>query len=303
VGLAEALGLVPVIKRVELREPWRTLSPYFRAGLAHAFVERLTGPWPELLIASGRLSVPASLFVKAQSRRAGQACFTIQIQNPVIASRNFDVVIAPSHDALAGPNVISTLGSLHRIAPEKLLEGARDLSVRVTGLAPPYIGILIGGTSGAFRLGSEQILNLAGQLKAVAGSAHARLLITPSRRTGKHNLAVLRKALSDVQAFVWNEEGANPYFGILGLSDGLVVTADSVNMITEACATGKPVYIFDLPGGSAKSSRFHETLIARGHARKFTVPLEPYAPRPLREMERVAAEIKRRLAEEELHVA
>lgn len=303
VGLAEALGLVPIVKRVKLREPWRFLSPYMRGGLAHAFAERLTGPWPELLIASGRLSVPASVFVKAQSRRAGQACFTIQIQDPVISSRHFDLVIAPLHDALGGPNVISTLGSLHRIEPEKLREGAKDLAVRITGLEPPYIGVLIGGTSAAYRLGNEQIVQLATQLKALARGAQVRLLVTPSRRTGKHNLAVLREALSDAPAFVWNEEGANPYFGILGLSDALVVTADSVNMITEACATGKPVYIFDLPGGSAKSSRFQETLRARGHAREFTVPLEPYAPQPLREMERVADEIKRILAEQSLVVA
>jgi mitochondrial fission protein ELM1 len=303
VGLAEALGIMPVIKRVTLREPWRLLSPYLRAGLAHAVAERLTRPWPELVIASGRLSVPASLFVKAQSRRAGQPCFTIQIQDPVIASRHFDLVIAPLHDSLTGPNVISTLGSLHRIVPEKLSEGAKDLSARITGLAPPYIGVLIGGTSAAYRLGNEQILALARQLKALAGTAHARLLVTPSRRTGKHNLAILREALSDTPAFIWNEDDANPYFGILGLSDALVVTADSVNMITEACATGKPVYIFDIPGGSAKSSRFRETLLARGHARKFTAPLEPYAPQPLREMERVAAEIKRRLAEPKLRIS
>lgn len=79
VGLAEALGLVPAVKRVSLRQPWRSLAPYLRAGLACAFKEPLAPPWPELLIASGRLSVPASLHVKAQTTRAGKACFTIQI--------------------------------------------------------------------------------------------------------------------------------------------------------------------------------------------------------------------------------
>jgi mitochondrial fission protein ELM1 len=296
VGLAEALGLVPAVKRVSLRQPWRSFSPYLRAGLACAFKEPFAPPWPELLIASGRLSVAASLHVKAQATRAGKACFTIQIQDPVISPRHFDLVVTPLHDGLEGANVISTLGALHRVAPEKLVQGAADLRARVAGLEGPYIGVLIGGANGAYRLGREEILNLAAQLRTIAQTAKASLLVTPSRRTGEANIALLRQALNGAPAFVWDGEGANPYFGILGLSRALVVTADSVNMITEACASGKPVYIFDLPGGgSAKSSRFHTAIIAGNHARKFAVPLEPYAVQPLREMQRVAAEIEHRL--------
>jgi mitochondrial fission protein ELM1 len=32
VGLAEALGFTPTVKRVRLRSPWRQLTPYFRIG-------------------------------------------------------------------------------------------------------------------------------------------------------------------------------------------------------------------------------------------------------------------------------
>lgn len=295
IGLAEALGLAPTVKRVRLREPWRLLSPYLRVGLARAFEEPLVPPWPDLLIASGRLSVAASLYARAQSARAGKPCFTIQIQDPVISPRHFDIVVAPLHDALDGPNIISTLGSLHGIAPEKIEQGARILAAQISGLAPPYIGVLIGGANGAYRLGREQILDLAQQLKALAENTKASLLVTPSRRTGKDNVALLRELLKDTEAFVWDGQGENPYFGILGMSQTLIVTADSVNMITEACASGKPVYIFDLPGGSPKASRFHRAVIAGDHARKFTVPLEPYSVAPLHEMERVAAEIERRL--------
>lgn len=298
VGLAEALGLVPVIKRISLREPWRFLSPYLRVGLAHAFEEPLDPPWPDLLIASGRLSIPASLHVKAQSRRAGKDCFTVQIQDPVISPKHFDLVIAPMHDDLRGSNVITTLGALHRVAPGKLLTGAQELTSRVSSLPAPYIGVLIGGANGAYRLGGEQIVDLAAQLRALAEATRASLLVTPSRRTGDANVRLLREALKGASAFVWDGEGANPYFGILGLSQALVVTADSVNMITEACATGKPVYVFDLPGGSEKSTRFRSKLIAMDHARKFNVPLEAYSVRPLHEMERVAAEILRRLDEQ-----
>jgi mitochondrial fission protein ELM1 len=303
VGLAEALGLVPIIKRISLREPWRFLSPYLRLGLACAFKEPIEPPWPDLLIASGRMSVPASLYVKAQAGRAGKACFTIQIQDPVISPAHFDLVVAPLHDVLRDANVISTLGALHRVAPEKLGQGAKELAARISGLEGPYVGVLIGGANGAYVLGGEQILELAAQLRALAETTRASLLVTPSRRTGETNITLLREALQGAPAFVWDGQGANPYFGILGLSQALVVTADSVNMITEACASGKPVYIFDLPGGgSAKSSRFLSAMIAGNHARKFAVPPEPYPVQPLREMERVADEIKRRLEQRHARV-
>ena len=92
---------------------------------------------------------------------------------------------------------------------------------------------------------------------------NASLLVTSSRRTGKENTDALKSALTGAPAFVWDGEGENPYFGILGLCDYLVVTADSVNMISEACASGRPVYIYDLPGGSRKSARFRAALLEK----------------------------------------
>src|SRR3546814_3642619 len=35
---------------------------------------------------------------------------------------------------------------------------------------------------------------------------------------------------------------SNPNFGILGLADHVIVTGDSVNMVSEAASTGKPVH-------------------------------------------------------------
>ena len=42
---------------------------------------------------------------------------------------------------------------------------------------------------------------------------------------------------------------ANPFHGYLALADEIIVTADSVSMMTEACATGKPTYLFDIEEG------------------------------------------------------
>lgn len=301
VGLAEALGLSPVVKRVVLRTPWRQLSPYFRLGHARAFAaegDTLAPPWPDLLIASGRLSVAASLFVREQSRRSGHRTITVQVQDPVISPSHFDLVIAPRHDRLTGKNVISTLGALHRITPAKLAEHAEKLAAHLKEMPRPYIGVLLGGSNGAYRFGEQEMAALAASLVSVVKASGGSLLITPSRRTGERNMAVLASVLGDIPAFIWNGEGENPYFGILGLADQIVVTGDSINMVSEAIATGEPVHVFELPGGSDKFNRFHAAMRERGLTHTFAGHLEPHAPgAPADDMERAADAVRRVAAE------
>jgi len=271
-GLAKALGVEPTIKRVSLRAPWRQLSPYLQLGLKYAFAGRtdpIAPPWPDMLIASGRYSVPASLYVRRASQDAGKTTLTIQIQDPRIDAKSFDFVVAPAHDGVEGPNVITTLGALHGITPELLREGAVSFAPRVANLRPPYLGVLIGGPNRAYRFSAKDMEQMTAEIKQFARRFGLSMLITPSRRTGNENLAVLKRCLADEPAFVWDMEEPNPYFGILGLSDFLIVTPDSINMVTEACAAGKPVFVYDLPGGSPKFARFHQAMRQHGYARKF----------------------------------
>jgi len=294
-GLAEALGLDPVVKRVRLRTPWRQLTPYFRMGGHLQFAgssDALAPPWPNLLIATGRHSIVASLWVKKWSR--GRT-WTVQLQNPAIALKHFDLVIAPEHDRLHGENVISTRGALHRVTPKLLRGGAERLKPELVHLPRPYIGVLIGGANAAYRLGADELAALANGLAACARAMEASLIVTPSRRTGQENLRLLKSALSRVPHYLWDMTGDNPYFGILGLADFLVVTCDSVNMVSEAASTGKPLYVADLPGGSAKVERFRRLLNETG-IRRFAGTLAPYSYSPLDNMQMIAERVKTRLS-------
>ena len=297
VGLAEALGFNPEIKQVRLRSPWRDLTPYFRLGGRMQFTtesDPLTPPWPDLLIASGRHSVAASILVRRLSHGKTR---TVQIQNPAISPRHFDLIVTPRHDDLTGDNVLVTRGALHRVTPAMLKEGAEQLGWRLQHLHRPYISVLIGGPNNAYRLDAETMRSLAARLAASARALDASLIITPSRRTGEANREILKDALVDVPHYLWTGQGDNPYFGLLGLADFIVVTADSVNMVSEAASTGKPVYVAQLPGGSPKFQAFHQRLIDDGVTRIFESKLEPYAYRPLDDVtlaaERVRAILRR----------
>ena len=291
-GLAEAMGLNPVVKRTKLRMPWQLLSPFLRRGLAFAFSPKgdpIKPPWPDLLIATGRASIPASLHARRLSK--GKT-FTVQLQNPIIDPSCFDLVVVPRHDALTGANVMTTRGALHRVSPEMLTSAGQKLLPLIKHLPSPRIAVLIGGSNSVYQLTPREMLPLTTQLSALARTSGSSLLITPSRRTGGPNIAILEAGLHDVPSFIWNGEGDNPYYGMLALADIILVTCDSVNMVSEACTTGKPVYVIGLAGGSDKFRRFHQSFRDDGLTRPFEGHIEPWVYEPLNDVGLVAERIK-----------
>jgi hypothetical protein len=67
-------------------------------------------------------------------------------------------------------------------------------------------------------------------------------------------------------------------------------------MVSEAAATGKPVHVVHLEGGSKKFERFHKALAARDITRPFLGTLEQWNYEPLDDMAVVVSEIQRRMA-------
>ncbi len=295
-GLAEALGLAPVVKRVKLRSPYRQLAPFFRFAPGLAFSDRgdaIKPPFPDLIIASGRAGAMACLYARRASGKDGRKkTFTVYIQNPVIDPSRFDLVAAPRHDGLLGENVVTTRGSLHRVTPERLASEARRFEKTLGSLPAPRIAVCIGGSNSVYRLTPHEMEPLAAQLVAAAKATGGSLMVTTSRRTGADNLALLKEALQGASHFLWDGQGANPYYAMLGSADFILVTMDSVNMASEACSTGKPVYILPLAGGSEKFRRFHQTLRDDGLARLFEGKLESFSPTPLRDVQLVAARVR-----------
>jgi mitochondrial fission protein ELM1 len=295
-GLAHALGLEPVIKRVRTRAPWRHLPPRLWLEPMRALTtgsDRLEPPCPDLLIASGRQSVALSIAVRRLSQ--GRT-FTVQIQKPAAGLRHFDLVVAPLHDRLSGGNVFSTRGSLNGVTAASLAAAARRFAPDLAHLPRPLVAVLVGGSNRAYRLTPRLTRTLAGRLAGLNERYGAGLAVTTSRRTGPANEVTLRDALRELPATAWDGRGENPYFGYLALADAIVVTCDSVNMVSEACTTGKPVYVFELDGGSEKFRRFHERLRRDGLTRPFEGALERWRYAPLDDTARAAQEVRRRMA-------
>ncbi len=286
-GIAEALDLTYEVKRISLKEPWKTLSPFIGLEKENSFTPALKGPWPDLVLASGRKSIAASRFIKKASK--GKT-FTVQIQDPRVSPTHFDLVAVPAHDPLRGDNVIVTKASPNKVTKELLVHAKQQFS-HLGELKEPRVAVLIGGSSKAYNMTKEITERLVQNLSKIEAS----LMITCSRRTGIENKNIIESALTTDKNYVWSGTGENPYLGFLAWADYILVTADSASMISESCTTGKPVYMIDLDGGSKRISKLHQNLVEYGALRKFEGQLETFSYKPLNDSQMVAEEIKKRL--------
>ena len=278
VGLAEAAGFPFSEKCLAIRFPWSHLPPHLWLWPSHAVGgagARLAPPWPDLVIACGRTAAMPALTIRRANRGRSIAA---QIQDPEIGHGEFDLFVVPAHDTLRGSRVIVTQGAVHRATPARLA-AARCRFSALAAMPRPIISVLIGGSNKAYRLSLRRLADIADALCRILRQGGGSLLLTPSRRTGETRLALLRARLANLPAVIWDGSGENPYFAYLAFADALLVTADSVSMISEAAATGKPVHVLELDGGSAKFDRFHAAMRTAGITRPFCGRIETWTYR------------------------
>ena len=295
-GVADALGLDYEMKRVAPRGMWRVLAPWGPVSPADrpgSPGSPLAPPWPAVAIATGRASIP---YIRALRRAAGPAVFTIVLQDPKSGANTADLIWVPEHDRRRGANVITTTTSPHSYAPQRLAALRRDLPPEIAALPRPRVAVVLGGKHGVYKFTDADADRLAAALASL-GRLGASFMVTPSRRTHSRLRRVAEAATQGRPCIIWDGHGNNPYPHFLAAADWLVVTADSVNMTGEACATGRPVYVFEPSGGSAKFRRFHESLRGIGATRPLPADLqrlEEWSYAPIDSAATIAAEVERR---------
>ena len=290
VALAEALGLP--YKTVRLVPSRAAMLLPLRAQLALQAVfgpkalgiEVLSPPFPLLAISCGRASVPASVALREGSTGATA---TVHVQRPLCDASYFDAVVAPRHDyrphAVLPPSVVLTDGALSGVGAAALEQARARWETRALALPRPRIGMLIGGPV-ARRWWQRPLapaldpVSAASLVRSAASAASASgggsLILSASRRTPADATAVMSAELETARSRglgVWQwrgeEDGPNPYLGMLAWSDYIIVTPDSVSMASEAVSAAKPVYISSVDGCRGRFAAFHSAMLASGRVR------------------------------------
>jgi mitochondrial fission protein ELM1 len=257
-GLAEAVANLVVEKTVAGGFAWPWTLVVGRG--------RLSPPWPDVVVSCGRRSAARAIAIRKAS---GGHAVAVHVQDPRGRADAFDLVIAMEHDRIAGgDNVIKVATALHDLTPTKLESAGREWVDRFTPLGRPLTGVVLGGDlkGRPFTLADGQkLLDGLTRLKTATGCG---LAITPSRRTPAAVRGLFAAAfVDDPGVFLWDLAGDNPYRAILALSDRLVVTSDSVSMVSEALSAPHPVEVFDL--GFPRHIGFIQGLADRGLIRRF----------------------------------
>lgn len=292
-ALADALHRPAIDRTLQARAPWRWVAPHRLPWAANAwgeaFARALADP-PALAIGCGRQAALATRVLR------GRGAFAVQILDPRMSPRHWDMVIAPEHDRLRGDNVIRMLGSLHPV-DDDWLEAARRNFAALASLPQPRTALLLGGPSAHAQLQPGWADGLAARLQRLVAAQGGCLMVTTSRRTPDDIRMRLREQLAGTTGVFWGgvQDGANPYPGILACADRIVCTADSVNMLSEACATTVPVFVAGMDVLSGRPRQFVESLLGLGRVRGFDDTLAAFAVTPLRETARVARQVKERL--------
>ena len=289
-GLAEAAGLAPLVRTLKPRWPWSLISaPRWPWPLHAVEREALAGPKPELVLSCGGMAGAVAAALRGPQRRV------VHVQHPRMALDRFDLIVVNRHDQVTGPNVIVTRTALHRATPARLAAAAELWRPVFAHLPRPLVAVLIGGTNGRFRLDAAVAETLAVTFGGMMERDRAGLMLTPSRRTDPAATAVFRDRLNPLGAFVWDGTGDNPYFGMLALADMIVVTIDSVSMVSEAAATNAPVMLAPLPGRSRRIGVFTDQMIAEGRVRPFVGRYDHWPVAPLDDTAAAAQEMRHRL--------
>ena len=288
VGLAERAGLTSVLQPLIARRPWRWIpAALWPAPLAA--IEPIRPVEHSLVLSVGGMGAAVASAIGRSGHRV------VQIQNPRMRLDRFDLVIVNTHDEMRGANVLISRNALHGVSALRLRHARATWACRLAHLPRPLVAVLVGGSNGRFRLDAPVGAALAQQLAGMMLRDKVGLMLTPSRRTAPKVLQALKQVLVPVGGWVWDFAGDNPYLGMLACADAIIVTSDSVSMISEAAATSVPVLVARLPGRSRRLALFLQTMRDAGRVRDFGGRAEYWQTQALDDTPAVAQEMLHRL--------
>ena len=238
-GLAKALQAEFQHKIVRLNWPWNfippKLTPISEIILKdkHYINENKSF---DLVISCGRKSVIPSAIIKKKNTNI----FTIHIQDPKVNYKNFDVIIAPEHDELKGENVISSKGSIHYITQSEIEKAKNYLVNKFQN--ENIVSLILGGPTKYYSFSNEELTQVFRKIKSNFISQGHKVLVIPSMRTPKRIIDLAMKEFVK-EGFVVNTVDKQAYLSALALATNIVVTCDSTSMISEAAASGKPIFV------------------------------------------------------------
>ena len=247
-GLAKALNANYQHKKIIYSKLWSLFPP--RLTPKNKFVfncneivnDKSSIQDPTLLISCGRKSVVPSIVLKNYfKRKNNQTIFNIHIQDPKIDIKNFNFIIVPEHDGIRGNNVITTKGAIHYISGEEIIIARKNTQ------PTNVLTVILGGPNKYYLFGLDEIKNFFNTLEHSFFNKVDKIKIICSRRTPENIINFLKeKYIHNSKIIIDSSLQRQNYINALAEAKKIIVTSDSISMISEAATTGTPIYVAQL---------------------------------------------------------
>ena len=234
-----------------------------RAFLKDDVCKSLVGAKPQVVISCGSSLAPINYILS----RENLAKSAVIMRSGFLSVSRFDLAIIPKHDRPPKRrNVIATEGALNLIDEPYLKEESRKLT-EAGGLNLNaknfHIGLLIGGDTKKFSLSQDTVLGVIKEIKSASRKFNADILVSSSRRTSEEIENIIKEEFKDYPAckllVIANEKNIPGVVGgILGLSQIIISSPESISMISEAINSKRYVLVFSSPGLSRRHQIFLE---------------------------------------------
>ena len=292
----QSLGILP--KGVEgrvLRIAYRSKPARLRAWLAARFPAvsgLLMGrfPWggiitdsdrlndclaepPVVVLSSGSGPAPMTLHIAHHFKTPAITCMT-----PSVGLSHFDLALVPRHDnPPAEANIVTTLGAPNRVEPARLAVEGEAFKQHHNLTGKGYICLLLGGDSAHHAIPPETGVAILNACVELAETHGFDLLVTTSRRTREETETAMYRLHDQCAYFCRGRIDSEPVMqGMLALADLVLVTEDSVSMVSEAASCPARVVALRVPIAGNRPPRRHEAVLSAladgGYAARADVP-------------------------------
>ena len=290
-GLAKALDLDYFHEKVELNSPWNLVPPSLTPKKKFIFKNQINKEY-DVIISCGRKSVIPSIVLKKNSNKK---IVNIHIQNPKVSLENFDIVVAPDHDSLDGPNVLISKGAIHYLTLDEIHK-AKDYLLNKIEKQKEVVTLILGGPTKYYNYDNESMIQIFSKINKQILEKNMQLIIIPSNRTPEKIIQFAKEYFNKNRLIIDNVD-KQAYLSSLALAKYIIVTCDSSSMISEAALTGKPVYVAMIPAirNDKRFKKFRDLLESMNIIRKLEDDLDTWSYEKLDETNRIAKQIKKKI--------
>ena len=290
-GLAKALNLDYRHQTIKLKKFWNYIPPKLTPISENILSEQFTCD-ANVIISCGRKSVIPSIALK---KKFGKNILNIHIQDPKVKLSNFDFIVAPEHDGLKGENVLTSKGAIHYLTNDELNSHENYLKFRINN-QKKIVTLILGGPTKHYDYNEKTIESIFLKVKQNFLDNNYQLIVVPSMRTPQNIIDKAKNYFNEDQIIIPNVD-KKAYLCSLKKADHIIVTCDSISMISEAAITGKPIYVAQMPTikNNERFKIFFNLFISLNIIKELNAKVKNWTYPKLDETRKIADQIRKKI--------